>query len=224
MGKDGQEGGYSNEENVYVNIIKPGQNMVANGNFSSGTNLWLWTVGGTGSAGWKITNGVSRFDITNGGTSLASIQLRQAGIPLIQSNKYVFEFDAWSDAPRYIEAKVAQEVSPNFNYSRVGNSYVTPIPTHFRYVFTMLEASDFNCRVVFNLGTSANDVFLDNVSLFNPPPGDFNLDGRVDLRDLAFLAGDWLKQQPNLVSELNADGKVDFMDFGILGDSWTGSP
>jgi len=224
VNKDGQEGAYSNEENVYVNIIKPGQNMVANGNFSSGTNPWIWTVSGTGSAGWKITNGVSRFDITNGGTSLSSIQLRQTGIPLIQSNKYVFEFDAWSDAPRYIEAKVAQEVSPNFNYSRVGNSYVTPIPNHFRYVFTMLEASDFNCRVVFNLGTSANDVFLDNVSLFNAPAGDFNLDGRVDLQDLAIMAGEWLKQQANLVSDLNADGRADFMDFGILGDSWTGSP
>jgi len=222
VNQNGQEGDYSNEENVTVNIIKPGQNMVANGSFSSGTNAWIWTVSGTGSGAWKITNAVSRFDITNGGTSTSSIQLRQAGIPLVQSNKYVFEFDAWADAPRYIEAKVAQEASPFFNYSRIGNSFVTPIPTHFRYVFTMLEATDFNCRVVFNLGTSAYDVYLDNVSLFNAPPGDLNLDGRVDLLDLQILSTDWLKQQGGLGSDLDGSGKVDFTDLGVMGENWSG--
>jgi len=222
VNRNGQEGAYSNEENVTVNIIKPGQNMVVNGSFANGSNAWIWTLSGAASATWKITNAVSRFDIANGGTSLSSIQIRQTGIPLVQSNKYVFEFDAWADAPRYIEAKVAQEFSPFVNYSRIGNSFVTPIPTHFRYVFTMLDATDFNCRVVFNLGTSAYDVYLDNVSLFNAPPGDLNLDGKVDLRDLQLMTADWLKQQGGLSPDLDGSGKVDFTDLGVLGEYWSG--
>jgi len=117
---------------------------------------------------------------------------------------------------------VAQEVSPFVNYSRIGNSYVTPIQTHYRFVFTMLEATDFNCRVVFNLGSSANDVYLDNVSLFNAPPGDFNLDGKVDLRDLQTLTADWLKQQGGLSTDLDGTGRVDFYDLGVLGENWSG--
>jgi hypothetical protein len=140
---------------------------------------------------------------------------------LIQGNKYVFEFDAWSDTPRYIEAKVGQDVSPYANYSRVANSYLTPNRTHYRYVFTMQQASDFSCRVVFNVGASTTDLNLDNVSLFNAPPGDFNLDGRLDLYDLSVMTADWLKQQTNLAPDLDANGEVDFKDFSILGENWS---
>ena len=223
VSKQGVEGDFSNEENVTVNIIKPGQQMVKNGDFSQGTDSWIWEVTGGAAAQWKITNGVSYFDISTGGSALSSIQLRQAGIPLIQGKKYVFEFDAWAQAPRYIEAKVGQDVSPYANYSQIGNSYLTPVKNHYRYVFTMQEASDFSARVVFNLGTSVLNVFLENVSLFNAPPGDFNLDGRVDLQDLAVLSSSWLKQQTNLVSDLDVNGKVDFNDFAIFGENWNGA-
>jgi hypothetical protein len=133
----------------------------------------------------------------------------------------VFEFDAWSPSPRYIEAKVAQDASPNQNYSGTSSTYLTPAHTHYRYVFTMNATSDFNASVFFNLGTSAVGVYLDNVSLFNAPPGDFNLDGKVDLLDVQTFSRDWMKQQSGLSTDLNGSGKVDFTDFGILGENWT---
>jgi hypothetical protein len=221
---NGTESDFSNEENVLVNLITPGKPMVVNGDFSQGTNGWIWAVTGGAAAGWSITNGVSFFDITNGGSSTASVQLRQAGLPLIQGQKYVLEFDAWTQGPRYIQAQVQQDVSPYANYSTIAYSYLTPTPTHYRYGFTMQRASDFTARLVFNLGTSVYDVFLDNVSLFAPLPGDFNLDGRVDLQDLAVMAGQWLKRQANLVSDVDGDGKVDFKDFWIFGENWSGGP
>jgi hypothetical protein len=222
--KNGVAGGFSNEESVTVNIIKPGQNMVANGEFSSGKNSWTWTVTGPATAAWTVTGGVSRFDITNSGSTTTSIQLKQAGIPLILGNKYVLEFDAWtSSGTRNIEAKM-QNSAASLNYSGIKTPALSPTATHFRYVFTMSASSDFSSQMVFNLGGSTKPVYLDNISLFNPPPGDFNLDGRVDLLDLAVLTGEWLKRQTNLVSDLDGDGQVDFKDLGILGENWSGGP
>ena len=227
VNKDGVEGAWSNEESVVVNIIKPGQNMVMNGDFAAAKDAWTWGVTSPAAATWTIASGYSGFAITHGGTSVSSVQLKQAGIPLIKGHRYVFEFDAWtSSGTRYIEAKVAQDVSPNTNYSGIGSTSISADPTkrHFRYVFTMQAASDFSCRVVFNLGTSTRGVYLDNVSLFNPPPGDLNLDGRVDLLDLELMTDEWRQEQTNLPSDLNGDGKVDFKDFGILGGNWSSGP
>jgi hypothetical protein len=222
---DGQgvESGYSNEEDLIVNIIKPGGQTVRNGDFAQGTSSWIWTVTGGASALWRISNGVSCVDIASGGSAVTSVQLRQASTPLFQGRKNVFEFDAWSQAPRYIEAKVGQAVSPYVNYSGIGFSYLTPTRTHYRYVFTMQAASDFNSSVIFNLGASVFDVYLDNVSLFNAPPGDFNLDGLIDFQDLAVLTGEWLKQLPNLSPDLDGNGRVDFRDFAVFGESWNGT-
>ena len=221
VNKQGIEGPYSNEGNATVNIIKPGQNMVQNGDFSQGTSSWIWTLSGGATAAWAIESGVSHFYITNATTTLANIQLKQTGIPMVQGNKYVFEFDAWSTAPRYIQAMVAQDASPNLNYSGTASTFVTPAHNHFRYVFTMSAGTDLNASVFFNLGSSSFGVFVDNVSLINPPPGDVNQDGRVDLLDLKLLTGDWLKQQSGLSTDLDGNGKVDFNDFGIFGDNWS---
>jgi hypothetical protein len=180
-------------------------------------------LSGSAAASWAIENGVSHFYITNGTATPANIQLKQTGFPIVQGKKYVFQFDAWASSPRYIQAMVAQDGSPNLNYSGTSSTYLTPAPNHFRYVFTMNAATDFNADVLFNLGSSSADVFLDNASLFNSPPGDINLDGRVDFLDLRLLTSDWLKQQSGLSSDLNSDGKVDFRDFSILGENWSGS-
>ncbi len=140
----------------------------------------------------------------------------------MEGKTYVFEFDAWSaSGTRYIEAKVAQAGAPNQNYSGTTSTFLTPAHSHFRYVFTMSAATDFNANVVFNMGSASQGVFLDNVSLFNAPPGDLNLDGRVDLLDLQLMTGDWLKQQSGLSTDLDGNGKVDFNDFGILGENWS---
>src|SRR2546426_9271713 len=146
VNKAGVEGGFSNEENVNVNIIKPGQNMVANGDFSQGTNSWTWTVSGAAVAAWRIESGASHFDITNGGTALPDIQLLQPGLALVQGKQYVFQFDAWSDQTRYIDVKVAQSVSPFSDYSRISSPFLNPNRTHYRYVFTMQQPSDFSAN------------------------------------------------------------------------------
>jgi hypothetical protein len=219
---NGVEGAFSNEEYVVANTTKPGQNLLTNGNFAGGKTSWTSTVTSPAAATWSVTSGVSNHVITTAGSSTAAIQLRQVGIPIILGNKYVFEFDVWSDGPRNIEAKVTS--ASNTNYSGTITSAISPTHKHVRSVFTMTAASDFNARVVFNMGGNASDVWLDNIVLFNPPRGDLNQDGKVDLLDLKLLTTDWRKVQPGLSSDLNADGKVDFKDLGIQGDNWSASP
>ena len=224
VNKQGLEGPYSNEATNLINLIPPGQNMVANGDFAQGTSGWSWTLSGGATAAWAIESGVSHFYLTNGTASLANLQLQQTGIPLVQSNRYVLQFDAWSTGRRYIQAEVAQQVAPNLNYSGTTSSLLTPVHNHYRYVFTMGAPTDLNASVLFNLGGSSSAVYLDNVSLMHPPVGDLNLDGRVDLLDLQSLTGSWLKQQSGLNADLDGNGQVDFNDFGILGDNWTPGP
>jgi len=195
--------------------------MVQNGDFSQGTNGWIWTLSGGATAAWTIESGVSHFNITNGTSALANIQLKQTGLPMVQSNLYVFQYDAWSTAPRYIQAMVAQDAAPNLNYSGTTSTYLTPVHNHYRYVFRMSAATDLSASVFFNVGDSSAGVYVDNVSLFNPPVGDLNQDGQVNLLDLNVLTGEWLKQQAGLSADLDGNGRVDFNDFGIMGDNWT---
>lgn len=224
VNKQGVEGPASNEQSATVNIINPGQTMISNGDFSQGTSSWVWSVTNGAAASWAIESGVSHFYITNGTAGVANIQLKQTGKPLIQGKTYVFQFDAWSTtAPRYIQAEVAQDAPPNQFYGGAVSVYLTPVANHYRYVFTMNAASDFNASVMFNLGGSSVGVYLDNVSLYYCAPGDLNADGRVDLFDLQLLSHDWLKQQSGLPTDLNNDGKVDFSDFSILGENWSRS-
>ncbi len=165
----GNESGFSNEQNVTVNLIEPGQNMVLNGDFSLGRTSWEWDVNGSAWATWNVQDSIFHFDITNGGSAVYNIQLRQAGIPLLEGTEYTLEFDAWADAPRFIEVKVGQSSDPWINYSRLGFTYVTSTPFHFRHTFEMQDPSDFNTRVEVNTGNSNVDVYIDNVTLVMEP-------------------------------------------------------
>jgi hypothetical protein len=216
----GVESGYSNEESLLVNMVKAGEQMVKNGDLSQGRSYWSWTLTGGASAQWQITNGLSCVEIAKGGNGLASIQLKQGPMPIIQGWDYILEFDAWAQGPRYMEAKVSSMATPYVDYNLLGGIFLTPVKTHFRFVFTMKETSDFNAFLMFNLGASTLGVYLDNISLFTPPPGDFNQDGSQNLQDLAILSSQWLKQQPQQVSDMDGNGKVDFNDFARFGKYW----
>jgi hypothetical protein len=220
VSQDGVESPSSNEESINVNITEPGGNMVQNGDFSQGYSSWAFSVNADASSDWSIEDGVAHVYITNGGAMQASIQLRQSGQALILGSKYVLEFDVWSSQTRYIDVHLAQRVSPFMNYSQPTATFLTPNRAHFRYPFTMRQPSDSSASLVFNLGASTADVYLDNVSLFSPAAGDLNQDGKVDLSDLSIFVGGWLKQQNALAGDIDLNGKVDFNDFNLLGGTW----
>jgi hypothetical protein len=160
----GQESGFSNEENVLTNFSSPGENMVLNGSFSNRKANWTFMTQQSASADWSVEDGVSHISISQGGNSIDHILLAQDGMEVIRGEQYRFEFDAWSDVQRTIEAMILQYGGQYTNYSRTGSSLLTTKPTHYSYPFVMEDPSDFNALVVFLMGTSNADVYLDNIS------------------------------------------------------------
>ena len=221
VNRQGIESAFSNEQSVNVNIIKPGQNMVINGDFSQGTVSWIWTTSGTASATFTTTGDTGYVHTIAQGVNLSDIQLRQAGLKLLLGRQYAVQFDAWSSTRRSIEVRLSPDSSPSTGYA-VFSPTLTSAKQHLTYSFVMTNANDLNSRLSFNMGGVLSDVYIDNISVFNPPVGDLNLDGRVDLLDLQILTRNWLRRQTGLSGDLNSDGTVNFIDFGILGDNWTG--
>ncbi|HTL54980.1 MAG TPA: aryl-sulfate sulfotransferase [Candidatus Limnocylindrales bacterium] len=221
VSQSGSESPFSNEENINLNITPPGGNLVQNGDFSQGKVSWRTNISGGAIVGWSVTNGLSQCFITNGGTSLANVQLSQLPTTLVQGKLYILEFDAWASRSRYIEVKLAQISAPFNDYSQISPPYLTPNRTHYHFVFKMQQPSDFYASLQFNLGAATGEVYIDNVNLFTPAVGDLSLDGRVDFADLKVWTSDWLQQQPALPGDLNGDGTVNFNDFGILGANWS---
>jgi hypothetical protein len=219
---NGVESAWSNEEGLVVNIIRPGENLLSNGEFALGQTGWTLSLGGSAAAELQVSEGTATLQVSSPGTYPDEIQLSQGGVHLLEGREYVLEFDAWAAQPRVLEAKVVQTAAPGLNYSQNPPSMITPIRTRFRYAFVMRSPSDRDARLVFNAGTSAARVFLDNVSLVLSPSakGDLTDDGRVDFLDLKKFAGDWLGSEAGLDGDLNGDGRVDFNDFALLARDW----
>jgi len=163
--KDGVESDYSNEEDMVINILPSGSNLILNGDFSDTLESWTWATEGSASADVKVVDGVCHFAIVSGGMEFWELQLRQNNIPLIQGQTYTFEFDAWADVSRIVEIEIEDDDSPFTNYSRIGYTALTSNSKRYTYSFEMKESTDINSRVVINAGSSAQDIYIDNISL-----------------------------------------------------------
>ena len=162
---NGQQSAFSNTEEVEVQFVSPGQNLILNGNFSGGATFWTEQTSDQAEGRGTVTSGQYRMQIQNGGTDYSHIQILQDNIELVQGETYCFEFDARSDSIRIIEAKLTNRLDPLDNYSRTPLSLIHPQMMHFVYHFQMDDPGDYNARAVFNCGGSDSDVYLDNVSL-----------------------------------------------------------
>ena len=166
VANDGTESGYSNEENVMVNLVQPGQNMLQNGDFSAGTNGWTWVTNHTGAGTFNVVTGACVIHITSAGTLLTDLQLQQAGLALIQGKPYVLEFDGSAVGGTHpIQVELGEDQSP-FDIYYLASPTLTPTRQHFTYAFTMTNATDLNALLTFNMGALARDIVLDNISLY----------------------------------------------------------
>lgn len=163
--KNGQESDYSNEENIYVNLSKPGENLIQNGDFSDELNHWTFETNGSAIADISFLNQICHFQIDQGGMNNDDIRLKQSNIALIQDKEYIIQFNAWADEDRIIEVKVAKDNDSWTDYSGIGLSYITRLKKHFLYTFKMENPSDNNCRIEINCGSSNIDIYIDTISL-----------------------------------------------------------
>lgn len=142
----------------------------ANGDFSAGMNNWATSAWGGGIGSSAVTGGELHTTISSGGPDTWNVQVNYTGgINLEAGRTYRLSFDARADAPRGIEAYVAEGsdrdgdgygsiYTQSMDYS-LGTTMQT-----FHRDFAMTE-TDRAADLRFMLGGSTTGVYLDNVTV-----------------------------------------------------------
>nr|AGS52769.1 endo-1,4-beta-xylanase C precursor [uncultured bacterium contig00132] len=146
-----------------------GENLIKDSEFSKalGTD-WRFQAndGATGSG--SVSNGTFTANLTKlnneGEGGIWSLQLVQAGLPLLEGNTYVLSFEASAVSPRTIQVMCQMENSPWTTYFEEDVS-LTATMQPFTYEFTMNAANDPEARIGFNFAQSLENVSIRNVSV-----------------------------------------------------------
>lgn len=132
-------------------------NYVNNGEFVVDEDLedekdWILLTAQSGKASAEIVNESIRITTENKGTVNYAIQLVQPGIPMKQGGIYKLSFEAKADEARTIFTTIS---APDRSYRRYLEDRLVKLGTEFAtytYEFTVLDESDPNGRLEFNLG------------------------------------------------------------------------
>lgn len=167
VNNNGDISDFSNTVEVFVKYNNPGEELVINGDFSNGDENWfLWAVSGENGATGSINSQEEYFiDINDPGYEFWHIQLQQNNLTLINGREYIFEYDTYSSTSKPIEVRVERAIAPWENYGKIGLTVVSQEKKRITHNFVMENASDFNARIVFSVGTYEGDIYIDNVSL-----------------------------------------------------------
>jgi len=148
----------------------PDGNHVYNGTFDQGdfSRLVYWDTltqnGAKAEAVVSEEDRVMHMDITEPGTKLEDIKLKQTGIQLLKGNTYELTFSA--------RANEASEIAVGF-VSKDGVNFAEPKQVSlngewstYTVPFEMTtEASDLESQLIFYMGNAPADVYMDNVEL-----------------------------------------------------------
>jgi hypothetical protein len=105
------------------------------------------------------------IQITNGGGDISHVQAYYPNLQLIEGREYLFEYDAQAIEDRIIEVDIKKLSEPYTNYSKIGYTLLKTSKSHFAHSFTMEDPNEFSAAIVYSVGNSEHDIFIDNVSL-----------------------------------------------------------
>jgi len=147
-------------------------NYIINGDFSVEEPLddnenWKLLLAGGGIATAEILENALHIKTTNAGNLDYSVQVVEAGLPMIQGYRYRLSFDAYASEPRTMITAVT---APDKGYKRYLADTSLTLTTEnkrYSYEFDIVDSSDTNGRVEFNLGNqnSIAEVVISNVRL-----------------------------------------------------------
>ena len=162
-------------DNMFLTKRKP-LNLLFNAEFSHGVCGWDFYVFSPAEASGAAMKGEYHIAITNGGANGWDVHLQQQ--VLIENGvTYTFSFDAYAASPRKIIPFVAMSGDPWTIYG-YRELMITTAKQTYSYSFTMNHATNPDARVVFDLGNSTTDVYLDNIVLIKKsitsPSADFS--------------------------------------------------
>jgi len=141
-------------------------NLLLNGDFSADSTGWYLFVHDSAAATARFENETLAISISDSGDAASHLQLRQDHFLIEKGKRYRVEFDAAATGPREIFSEIRQSVAPGTSYSSSQTFTLTPEPQTFKYFFMMTAPTDPAARIVFDLGLSNQDVFLDNILLY----------------------------------------------------------
>lgn len=152
-------------------------NYINNGDFSVNENLadsidWGFLLAGTGAATAEISGNALHINTTNAGNLDYSVQVVQPDLPMEKGYRYRLTFDALAAADRTMIVDIS---APDNGYIRYFADTIVNLTTtnqSFSYEFDMLNNSDTNGRVEFNLGNQGSTaaVTISNVRLVKVGP------------------------------------------------------
>ena len=142
------------------------------GNYiSSGAKNWKFEIARAGEAHFHARGKELVVDITNSGDTDYSVQVHQAGLPLIKGKKYRVSFEAMAAKRRKIKFAVT---APDLSWKRYLEDTDIDLETNWQthiLPFEMKGEDDDNARVEFNFGNneSTAQVSIRNVRLEEVP-------------------------------------------------------
>ena len=138
----------------------------ANYNFLQGTDNWNTPIYEDATANISVIDGELSVDITNGGSELWHIFIRQFGIPFVENQTYTLLFDARAAAMRNIRVDIRGETTSNtFLSTDITISNIDEMQT-YRLTFTATSPDTSNGRLTFLLGNDDNALYFDNIRIF----------------------------------------------------------
>lgn len=147
-------------------------NYIINGDFSTEESLddsknWEFLFSGDGSATAKISKNELHIITSNAGDLDYSIQVVEAGLSMIQGHKYRLSFDACASKPRTMITAITVPDKGYIRYLTDTTVSLTKENNSYSYEFDIIESSDINGRVEFNLGNqnSTAQITISNVRL-----------------------------------------------------------
>ncbi len=163
--ENGNESEFSNEVETQVQIIKPGENQIRNGDFSDDTINWVLTTTDDDIANWDTDdNGRLNIQIYSSSGLANDVRVSQRRILLGYGRRYRLEFDAYADTNRPLDVRLMDDRG-GVDYSELGLIQLTMRLKHYSLEFTMWDDTDKTARLFFSVGDVVGDVYIDNVFL-----------------------------------------------------------
>jgi len=154
----------SNDEVLELaEIPNSSENLIVNGDFSSGPRKWNFDVFSPADAVENISEGMFHVDIINDDNVFWHIRLTQKSIPLALNHNYSLSFDAKAENARNLFVQMKTSSGEGVSWHK---AILTEELQHFEFEFKNEIESTNEAKIHFFFGNEGtDDVTLDNVVL-----------------------------------------------------------
>ncbi len=162
----GRESTASALHTLFTHFPGHGGNQIINGRFSGGLDHWHLLVNDPARA-QAIGNPGSGLavEIERGSEHSWHVTLEQESLALERDGEYELQFVASAASDHIIEVGIAGPCPPCVRYTDMGYVLLDQRPERFTHHFKMEEATTFSAELRLVLGSDANTVYVDSVSL-----------------------------------------------------------